>query len=73
LAVRGLRTAPRALAGRLRRARAFLRILGIEITFSREGRVGTRIIRIHRTLENTVGTVSNDGRRVTTTLSATSP
>ena len=33
---------PRALAGRLRRAQTFLRALGIEINFSREGRVGTR-------------------------------
>ena len=31
---------PRALAGRLRRAQTFLRTLGIEITFSREGRAG---------------------------------
>ena len=30
---------PRALAGRLRRAQTFLRTLGIEITFSREGRL----------------------------------
>ena len=37
---------PRALAGRLRRAQTFLRTLGIEITFSREGRAGTRIIRM---------------------------
>jgi hypothetical protein len=35
---------PRALAGRLRRAQTFLRTLGIEIAFSREGRAGTRII-----------------------------
>jgi hypothetical protein len=35
---------PRALAGRLRRAQTFLRALGIEIIFSREGRAGTRII-----------------------------
>ena len=33
---------PRALAGRLRRAQTFLRTLGIEITFSREGRAGTK-------------------------------
>ena len=33
---------PRALAGRLRRAQTFLRTLGIEITFSREGRTGTQ-------------------------------
>ena len=37
---------PRALAGRLRRAQTFLRTLGIEIDFSREGRAGTRMIRI---------------------------
>jgi hypothetical protein len=35
---------PRALAGRLRRAQTFLPTLGIEITFAREGRSGTRII-----------------------------
>ena len=37
---------PRALAGRLRRAQTPLRALGIDITFGREGRVGTRIIRL---------------------------
>ena len=37
---------PRALAGRLRRAQTFLRALGIEISFSRDGRAGTRVIRI---------------------------
>ncbi len=37
---------PGALAGRLRRAQTFLRMLGIEICFSREGRAGTRTIRI---------------------------
>ena len=36
---------PRALAGRLRRAQTFLRTLGIEVTFSREGRTGSRMIR----------------------------
>src|SRR5207249_1065365 len=36
------------------RAQTFLRTLGIEITFSREGRAGSRIIRMHTTLENTV-------------------
>jgi hypothetical protein len=46
---RGWPKNPRALAGRLRRAQTFLRVLGIEITFSREGRVGNRIIRIHAT------------------------
>src|SRR6202043_3239685 len=37
---------PRALAGRLRRAQTFLRMLDIEIAFRREGRSGTRIIRL---------------------------
>jgi hypothetical protein len=37
---------PRALAGRLRRAQTFLRVLGIDITFSRGGRDGSRIIRM---------------------------
>ena len=35
---------PRALAGRLRRVQTALRTLGIEVTFGREGRAGTRII-----------------------------
>jgi hypothetical protein len=48
----------RALAGRLRRAQTFLRTLGIEITFSREGRLGTRMIRVSTSTENTVSTVS---------------
>jgi hypothetical protein len=50
---------PRALAGRLRRAQTFLRTLGIEISFGREGRAGTRTIRIRTTVENTVSTVSS--------------
>jgi hypothetical protein len=53
---------PRALAGRLRRAQPFLRTLGIEIVFGREGRLGVRTIRITATGENrshnTVSTVS---------------
>jgi hypothetical protein len=49
---------PRALAGRLRRAQPFLRVLGIHIGFSREGRAGTRVIRIHASPEDTVSTVS---------------
>jgi len=49
---------PRALAGRLRRAQTFLRTLGIEITFSREGRTGTRMIRVSTSPEDTVSTVS---------------
>jgi hypothetical protein len=57
---------PRALAGRLRRAGTFLRALGIDIAFSREGHAGSRIIRMRRTAENTVCTVSSvrsDGAR----------
>jgi hypothetical protein len=49
---------PRALAGRLRRVQPFLRALGIHIAFTREGRGGTRVIRIHTRLEDTVSTVS---------------
>jgi hypothetical protein len=49
---------PRALAGRLRRAQTFLRTLGIEITFSREGRTGTRMIQVSTSAESTVSTVS---------------
>jgi hypothetical protein len=39
-------TNPRALAGRLRRAQTFLRMLDIEIVFGREGRSGARMIRL---------------------------
>ena len=50
------------LAGRLRRAQSFLRTLGIEIVFGREGRLGTRTIRItamgENQTHNTVSTVS---------------
>jgi hypothetical protein len=49
----------RALAGRLRRGQTFLRTLGIEITFSREGRAGNRVIRMRTTTENTVSTVGS--------------
>jgi hypothetical protein len=52
---------PRALAGRLRRAQTLLRALGIDITFSREGRAGSRIIKMRATRENTVRTVSSIG------------
>ena len=47
----GLPGNPRALAGRLRRAQTFLRALGIDIAFAREGRAGNRIIRMHTTLD----------------------
>ena len=53
---------PCALAGRVRRAQTLLRALGIEIVFGREGRLGTRTIRITAMGENrthdTVSTVS---------------
>src|SRR6516162_170960 len=52
---------PRALAGHLRRAQTFLRALGIEIAFSREGRAGSRVIRMRSFPENTVSTVSSVG------------
>jgi hypothetical protein len=45
---------PRALAGRLRRAQTFLRSLGIEVAFGREGRAGSRVIRMHTTLATSV-------------------
>src|SRR2546422_10439408 len=59
-------SAGQAPAGRLRRAQTFLRTLGIEMIFGREGRAGTRTIRISSAFENrraaastvcTVGTV----------------
>jgi hypothetical protein len=49
---------PRALAGGLRRAQTFLRTMGIEITFSREGRTGARMIRVSTSAGDTVSTVS---------------
>jgi hypothetical protein len=49
----------RALASRLRRAQTPLRAIGIEIGFSREGRAGSRIIRMHTTFESTVSSVSS--------------
>ena len=52
---------PRALAGQLRRAQTFLRALGIHIAFAREGRAGSRIIRMRTSLEDIVSTVSGGG------------
>ena len=40
---------PRAMAGRMRRAATFLRKIGIEVVFKREGRAHTRIIEITST------------------------
>jgi hypothetical protein len=50
---------PRALAGRLRRAQTFLRAMGIEIAFSREGHAGSRVIKMHTRFESSVSTVSS--------------
>jgi hypothetical protein len=56
---------PRALAGRLRRAQSLLRAMGIELGFAREGRAGSRMIRISTTATSTtvstVSTVSSAG------------
>jgi hypothetical protein len=61
---------PAALAGRLRRAQTFLRIQGIEISFTREGRAGTRAIRISAGVENRATIVS--GVSTVSTVSAVS-
>lgn len=45
-------SSPRALSGRVRRAATFLRKVGIDITFDREGRARTRTIRITRKPES---------------------
>ena len=50
---------PRALAGHLRRVQTLLRTVGIDISFSREGRAGSRVIRMRTSLEDTVSTVSS--------------
>jgi hypothetical protein len=68
------RTNPRALAGRLRRVQAFLRTLGIEVSFAREGHAGSRMIRIRRTGENTATIVSSvSDRRQAETQTAPMP
>jgi hypothetical protein len=65
---------PRALAGRLRRAQTPLRALGIEITFGREGRAGTRTIRMRACRpEATAATVSTDSARAPGALPPASP
>ena len=43
---------PRGLSGRLRRAATFLRKIGIEIAFEKEGRARTRVIHISASSEN---------------------
>jgi len=47
---KGWPDSPRAVAGRLRRAATFLRKVGIEVNFGREGRARTRTIHIMATL-----------------------
>ena len=64
---------PRALARRLRRAQTFLRAVGIDIAFSREGRAGNRVIRMRATRENTVGTVSSVGEGGSRSTGKTTP
>jgi len=49
---------PGILAGRLRRVQTFLRRLGIEISFSREGSAGTRTITITSAVDNRAVRVS---------------
>jgi hypothetical protein len=54
---------PRALASRLRRCQTFLRTVGIDIAFSREGRTGSRMIRITSLAKSPRTSVGN-GRRL---------
>ena len=57
---------PRALAGRLRRAQTFLRMLDIDIAFGREGRSGARIIRMSalgHSRSRAVGTDRENGQK----------
>jgi hypothetical protein len=59
---------PRGLAGRLRRAAAFLRKIGIEISFGREGRARTRTIHIA-----TTPTPENAGARPSASCAPSAP
>jgi hypothetical protein len=59
---------PRALAGRLRRAAPFLRKIGIEISFGREGRARTRTIHIA-----TTPTPENTGARPSASSAPSAP
>jgi hypothetical protein len=52
---------PRALAGRLRRAQTFLRMLNIDIAFSREGRAGARMIRMSALGHSHASSIGTDG------------
>lgn len=65
-------SAPRALAGRLRRAQTFLRMLDIEISFSRQGRSGERVIRMTALRNNQsadLGANGNNGYGIVSTVS----
>ncbi len=50
---------PRALAGRLRRAQTSLRAVGIDIAFHREGRAGSRMIKMSTNADGTVGSLGS--------------
>jgi hypothetical protein len=70
---RGVKTktwpdSPRALSGRLRRAATFLRKIGIEIVFGREGRARTRTITISTQL-----TPESEGARASAPSAASAP
>ena len=71
---RGWPRNPSSMAGRLRRAQTFLRMLGIEISFSREGRAGTRTIRISSGVENRRSAVSTvSAVSAVSTIATTAP
>ncbi len=59
---------PRALSGRLRRAATFLRKIGIEISFGREGRARTRTISITKH-----SAPENEGMRPSTPSASSAP
>jgi hypothetical protein len=62
---------PRALAGRLRRAATFLRKIGIEIVFDREGRARTRII--HITTKTNFSSPEDGGQKASTSSASSVP
>jgi len=62
---------PRALAGRLRRAATFLRKVGIEISFGREGRARTRTINITTTKPS--GSTEKPGERPSAQSASSAP
>jgi hypothetical protein len=64
---------PRALAGRLRRAATFLRKVGIEVGFTKEGRARTRIIRITTTPTHPAPECGGTRPSARSTSSATMP